>query len=177
MPAGRPKIAIQTKAERARAGRARKRAQDQSNCDAPGHPFESRESTDQQESDEDSQTDDDNGVCNWNGGVNVLDSESDWTDEDEDGDDTDEENDTGYDLEGDELRESLQKQVEAEIKHLLTLQNVNICLDGHNITRKEWGKAERNRDFGYNGLSKRNAQYRAQKAWEKEEIDKQTHSS
>ena len=79
--------------------------------------------------------------CDWDGSVNhCLSSDSDWEDELDD---------TEFsELEGEDLKESLQKALEAELALLTQLTPYEVILQA---TSKEWKRAEQNRGLGYNG--------------------------
>ena len=107
--------------------------------------------------------------CDWDGSVNhCLSSDSDWEDESDDGFESD---DTEFsELEGEDLKESLQKALEAELALLTQLTPYEVILQA---TSKEWKRAEQNRGLGYNGQSDRTRRCHEKKARDKENEDKE----
>lgn len=107
---------------------------------------------------------------------NHLLSESD--DSDSDFNDTEWESDLSGDdideLEGEELVESLLKEIEHEIQLLQELMFTPYERISTTKTAKEWQKAEQNHGLRYNGQSKWTQRFRWEKAREKAEEDKIT---
>lgn len=121
----------------------------------------------------DLEPEDDDEICTWAGGVNnhLEDDLEGWIDLSEDSDDDDE----IEELEGDELRESLESQMAREAETILEAAVYQKLM--RKITPKEWKKAELNRGLGYNGQSERSQQRRKKNAREKEFRDKQSRKS
>jgi hypothetical protein len=117
-------------------------------------------------------------VTAWRGGVNnhliIIELSSD--DNDSDFTDTDMESQLSEDeideLEGDELVESLQKEIESEIRMLNNLSNENAFTQITMArTKKEWKKIEANRSLGYTGNSVRTQRRHNEAARKKAEKD------
>jgi hypothetical protein len=111
--------------------------------------------------------------CDWHGGVNHFPSDSDW-DSLNDSDwktDSSSESDFGdvSELEGDELIESLQATLEAEMQIISIPTPYEQILKPH--TSGDWRKAESNRSLGYNKLSGCTQRRQALEAREKEKLD------
>ena len=90
-------------------------------------------------------------ICQWDGGVNYVPSDSelsqsnsDWTT------DSSSETDEFSELEGDELRESLETQLQEEIEMLSVPSPYEQVLGPH--TSVDWKRAEHNRNLGYNKM-------------------------
>jgi len=122
------------------------------------------------------QTDSDSDVevTSWTGGVkNHLiipdDSDSDFDDTEWEVEYSEDEMD---DLEGEELIESLRKEIEHEIS---LLEEFNTTpyekISQANLTTNEWKNAEKKRGFGYNGHAERTQREHRQRAREKAEKD------
>ncbi|KAJ7209841.1 hypothetical protein C8J57DRAFT_1257387 [Mycena rebaudengoi] len=100
---------------------------------------------------------DGNGECSWNGDVNYVasDSDGDWKSTA-----NEEDSDSGLsELEGTDLINSLQKQLELEVAALSAptpYEKIN-----QPISSKDWAKAEANRALGCSGLSKRTLRRKA----------------
>ena len=145
-------------ARRAREGKARGRADGaqphaKAVCETSPPDFEISESDSE---------------CHWDGGVNniALDSDS-----ESDGDwqtDSDAESELS-ELEGEELVESLQTQLQNELKSLSVPSPYEVISQSH--TSEDWTKAEGNRSLGYNKLSDRTKRRREHDAREKEKLD------
>jgi len=109
-------------------------------------------------------------VCQWDGGINYVPSDSELSQSNSDwstgsGSETDE----FSELEGDELRESLETQLQAEMDMLSIPSLYEQVLGWH--TSVDWKRAERNRNLGYNKMSDRTKHRQAHNAREKEKID------
>jgi len=115
-------------------------------------------------------------VTAWMGGVNNhlivtddSDSDAEWESNSSD-DEVDE-------LEGDELVESLQREIEHEIQLLQELEPTPSSQYERLktvVSAKEWEKAEQNWGLGYNGCGKRTQMRQCQEARENAEKDKIT---
>ena len=76
------------------------------------------------------------------------------------------------DLEGEELIESLQKEIEHEISLLEELNTTPYeKISQVNLTTKKWKNVEKKRGFGYNGHAERTQRKHRQRAREKAEKD------
>ena len=112
--------------------------------------------------------------CDWDGNVNHClssDSDSDWDNELEDGFESD--NSEFSELEGEDLKESLQKALEAELTLLAWLMPYEVIQQA--TTSKEWKTAEQNRGLGYYGLSDQTQCCHEKKVRDKENKDKELH--
>jgi ribosomal protein S13 len=124
----------------------------------------------------DSEPESDEEVCSWTGGVNnhLEDNPEDWIDlsgMDSEPDDELEE------LEGDELRGSLETEISREAE---VLQNSDTALYQklmRLISFKEWKQAEKNRALGYNGQSARSKRRKRKDVRDKECRDEETQKS
>jgi len=155
------KRSLKLQAAKAREGRALKRLEIDSELDTEGESSEVE-------------------VTSWTGGVNNhligLDGS------DSDVDDTEWESESSEDevdeLEGDDLVESLRKEIENELNLLKqTAQTPYEKINNANLTSKDWKKAEQNRGLGYNGLASRTQRKHRQEEREKAERDKITRKS
>jgi hypothetical protein len=111
--------------------------------------------------------------CDWDRGVNHFPSDSDWDSLNDSDWETDSSSESDFgdvsELEGDELVESLQAMLEAEMQILSIPTPYEQILKPH--TSGDWKKAERNRRLGYNKLSGRTQRREALEAREKEKLD------
>lgn len=113
-------------------------------------------------------------VCSWTGGVNnhLHDNADDWEDDlsaDFEGMDILDE------LEGEELRHSLEAQMTQESESLGEDSIYRALM--RSISTKEWKKAESHRGHGYNGQSDRTKRRREKEARDRESRDKEVRKS
>lgn len=112
-------------------------------------------------------------VTAWSGGVNnhlvVSKNDSDFNDTEWDSDSSEDEVD---ELEGDELVDSLQREIEHEICLLQELEPTPYERLMTVVTEKEWKRAEQKRGLGYNGHGERTQRKQQQEARERAEKDK-----
>ena len=81
-------------------------------------------------------------------------------------------------MDGQELRDSLENQMEREIEQMEGGENPTAYkVLMREIKANQWRKAETNRSLGYNGLSKRKKQFDLQKAKQAEEENKKLRAS
>jgi hypothetical protein len=110
-------------------------------------------------------------VTAWTGGVNNHLIVTDVSDSDTSNSSDDEVDE--LELEGDELVESLQREIEHEIQLLQELEPTPSILKTV-VSAKEWEKAEQNQGFGYNGRGERTQRKQRQEARENAKKDKIT---
>jgi len=114
-------------------------------------------------------------VTSWTGGVKnhvigLVDSDSEFEDTDWESESSEDEIDG---LQGDELVESLRKEVESEMELLRQAAETPYeKISNGNLTAKDWKRAEQNRGLGYDGHASRTQRKHSQNAREKAESDK-----
>jgi ribosomal protein S13 len=113
----------------------------------------------------------DQDVCSWTGGVNnhLEDRPDDWVDTPEDL-----EMDDLEELEGEELQNSLENQMDQESEMFEKADAAIYRKLMRSISSKEWKRAEMNRGLGYNGQSERSKQRKKKEVKDRARRDEQT---
>lgn len=120
--------------------------------------------------------------CSWQGGVNHIPTDSEWevAESNSTSDSGSDEGSELEELEGAELLNSLQREMEmvdSLVPAAGRTPTAYELLDPRKLTAKDWKKAESNRHLGYNGLSGRTQRRKEQQAREKAESDAQLRKS